>query len=85
MHSEVLKVLSIQESELHQETSVYVANMAKPTYIDSDKEIYEHLYSLEDIDGMSRELIPEHVNNDIEEIERLCNKKKCCYFRITNI
>jgi len=85
MKFEKLSILSIEENQLHFQTPLWIANMASHSYADTDTDIKEHLYSIEDIDCMSRELIPDYVNKDIEAIEALMQSEKCEYFRFTEI
>ena len=82
MQFTILSILSIEANQVSSETIAALAAMATPTYVDSNDKLNENIYSLADIECMSRELITDAVNKDLEAIEQLVTTNDCAYFRI---
>ncbi len=81
----ILKILDIDSNQVSTDLEQVIAGCEM--YEDTNIGLLEHIYTsdiCELVHEKGRE-ISEDVDNELKEIEQLCNKYECAYWRLINI
>jgi hypothetical protein len=77
----ILKVADILHTNIPAKTLAFIEHEAESTY--EDKRLKEHIYNIGDIlEDEQIDEIPADIENDLNQIQILCNQYDCGYFRI---